>query len=194
MHDYEMITAEQAFSELTGLPVSDRSCGTCDACCTTMGVSDMQKEHHVRCNFLREGGGCQIYGQHPPSCQFWSCAWKLGVMPDDMRPDKAGYVMNANPAVVTAPDGTPGLMIGYTLRANSFAELNAWKEENALRELRLLSCSGMIVVVYRENVYAAIWQGVVHELTPEQQGRLNWTGELEIAPGVRITHDPEKRW
>lgn len=185
-------TAEDVFRLLTGIE-TNRSCGTCDACCTTMGVSELQKEHHERCGFLCPEGGCQIYGQHPDSCRFWSCGWKMGVMKDFQRPDAVGFVLCAIPAEMVV-HGRPAMMMGYTARMNSHADLYAWKEESALRELQMLSCSGMVVVGFRENVYAAIWMGQVFELTPEQRDEINKKGHLYVAPGVMVTHDPKRRW
>jgi len=72
-----------------------RSCGTCDACCTTQGVVELGKLDGVKCEHLIEGvKGCSIYARRPSSCSEWSCIWRAGGFDGFDRPDRVGVVMD----------------------------------------------------------------------------------------------------
>jgi hypothetical protein len=47
----------------------ERSCGPCSACCTTMGVSELNKPEHVACLHLKSPNGCGVYENRPKSWQ-----------------------------------------------------------------------------------------------------------------------------
>ncbi len=186
-------------------PDGYRSCGECRACCTTMGVEELEKPHHTRCRFQQDhpAQGCQIYGKHPGSCQVWSCGWMLWEpewrdmlgfrLPDDWRPDKIGFVVDARPIFAENEEGKQALLLGVTARLNVL-DHNIWQNENVLPELKRLSGMGVVMVVHKSTVYAAIWRGVLRVLTPEQQRELDREGLLELWPGVSVTHDPGRRW
>lgn len=83
------------------LPVLDtggRSCGTCSLCCTTMEVSEIPKEKHVKCGDLSPLGRCGIYATRPDSCRKFRCLWLSGFLPLDLLPSKVRAVANTNPA------------------------------------------------------------------------------------------------
>lgn len=68
-------------------------CDGCTACCTAVGVREIDKAQGERCRFEREGG-CGIYEQRPSSCADFYCGWRFrlaGLGPED-RPDKTGIV------------------------------------------------------------------------------------------------------
>lgn len=69
-----------------------RSCGDCRACCTIMGVDELQKKLYTRCEHVGMFG-CTIYETRPPSCQGFECLWLQGIIDADdhadlLRPDK----------------------------------------------------------------------------------------------------------
>jgi hypothetical protein len=76
---------------------TERVCGTCNACCKAVGVADLTppKPPHVWCpHALRPGKGCGIYAQRPTSCRVFSCAWLVGMFPEEsMRPDRCHVVI-----------------------------------------------------------------------------------------------------
>lgn len=55
---------------------ADRTCGQCTACCTVLGIRELQKPAFQCCpNLAGAGGGCGIYGARPNSCRFYRCEW-----------------------------------------------------------------------------------------------------------------------
>ncbi len=73
---------------------SSRECGSCIACCTMLGVTELHKPVNVPCAFVCEGG-CSIYETRPQTCRNWSCDWKNGLIPDEeQRPDRLGIIFD----------------------------------------------------------------------------------------------------
>jgi hypothetical protein len=78
-----------------------RRCDGCKACCYTHCVTSWTNngptvvtELFRRCRF--EGkSGCQIYGNHPPACKAYRCAWLKDEL-DCKRPDELGLVPDFN--------------------------------------------------------------------------------------------------
>jgi hypothetical protein len=68
-----------------------RVCGECTACCTVMGVEEIEKPAGEPCQHICDKG-CAIYGSHPKACQDFLCAWKTGFDEMARRPDKSGLV------------------------------------------------------------------------------------------------------
>jgi len=77
----------------TGIPRSTRSCGDCDECCSVIAISELSKPYHMRCEH-QTGLGCAIYGNHPSECKDYACAWLTGSLPEEMRPDKVGILID----------------------------------------------------------------------------------------------------
>lgn len=87
-------------SPIRGLMMAKRlrTCGTCQACCFTHVVTASEFPHgpvtitelFKPCKF-QCGKGCAIYGQHPPACKAYQCAWLDGTLDCD-RPDELGLV------------------------------------------------------------------------------------------------------
>lgn len=89
------------------LEVSARSCGNCTVCCTLCYVPEFDKGEGKKCEYC--GKGCTIYESRPESCRKYECAWKKGELPDNMRPDKCGVMIEVYPlmvAVILAPGHT----------------------------------------------------------------------------------------
>lgn len=84
--------------------VSDpiRECGTCSACCTVMGVPEIEKGTYEACEHLCEAG-CGIYADRPESCRKFECQWLRGVLEVDgsvdlaLRPDACGVMFDYQP-------------------------------------------------------------------------------------------------
>jgi len=80
-----------------------RTCKDCDACCSAMTVFEMNKPPMVRCSFQKDkpATGCNIYGQHPPSCQGFVCMWRAGkdFLPAEAAPKDIGWVVSWDPFV-----------------------------------------------------------------------------------------------
>ena len=73
----------------------DRSCGTCTLCCSVMAVHEdgVDTKYGEDCVHLRKRRGCAIYETRPGVCKAWSCLWRLGILPEDMRPDKVHAIL-----------------------------------------------------------------------------------------------------
>lgn len=83
------------------LPTALRRCGPCVACCTTMGVPELEKPFNVPCKHA--GTSCGIYTTRPPSCQAFECLWLQGHGRPEHRPDRLGIALD-----LTVKDGLLG--------------------------------------------------------------------------------------
>lgn len=77
----------------TGIPYIHRSCGECNECCSVIAIDELRKPYHTRCVHLTDKG-CAIYGNHPSECKDYACAWLTGTLPEEMRPDKIGILID----------------------------------------------------------------------------------------------------
>lgn len=72
---------------------ASRTCGTCTACCTVMGVAELGKPYAYPCLHLCEAG-CSIYPTRPSSCAGFECLWRQGAIGGPgMRPEKSGVLI-----------------------------------------------------------------------------------------------------
>jgi hypothetical protein len=71
---------------------TERTCGSCSACCRTHGIQAFKKRAGVWCRYCIEGKGCSIYSARPDECKDFHCAWLLGVGGAHYRPDIIGFV------------------------------------------------------------------------------------------------------
>jgi len=71
---------------------TDRKCGSCTACCTIIGVKELNKERWTKC--VHEAGCCEIYEDRPQSCRSFHCMWLSGYIEGDerRRPDNLGII------------------------------------------------------------------------------------------------------
>jgi len=104
-----------------------RECGSCSACCTVIGVPELQKDLYEACQHLSEDG-CGIYAERPGSCRTFECQWLSGVLEVDgavdtgMRPDACGVIFDYQPdtafgAVYVAWEVEPGASAGGYARS-----------------------------------------------------------------------------
>lgn len=75
-----------------------RECGECRACCTVLGIEDLKKPNHTRCEHECDKG-CAIYNDgRPQVCIDFKCGWLES--DDDFRnmerPDKLGLIFAAS--------------------------------------------------------------------------------------------------
>ena len=69
-----------------------RVCGDCQMCCEILGVPDVRKPSHTRCQH-QGTGGCEIYGVRPVACREFACMWREGFGTEFMRPDLCGFML-----------------------------------------------------------------------------------------------------
>lgn len=85
---------------MTIRPDARRTCGTCTACCTVLGVVELEKPAGVACADIRPAKrdrptGCSRYETRPETCQVYRCLWLDGLLDRPYRPDKVGLVLDA---------------------------------------------------------------------------------------------------
>ncbi len=75
--------------------VEFRPCGSCQACCTVVGVIELAKPEWTRCQ-LQCASGCAIYDERPATCRGYSCLWQAGILDGDerRRPDNLGIIFD----------------------------------------------------------------------------------------------------
>lgn len=76
-----------------------RRCGPCTACCTVLGIAELSKPEHTRCDFLSTarsagGRGCLRYDDRPAECGAYRCAWLDGFGGRADRPDELGVIFD----------------------------------------------------------------------------------------------------
>lgn len=79
---------------------SDRSCGTCYACCVHLGIAALKKRSGQACRYLDGTNStkrCSIYEKRPDACKIYQCAWRSGAFLDNMRPDESGILVTPYP-------------------------------------------------------------------------------------------------
>lgn len=107
-------------------PSSIRECGSCSACCTVMGVREIEKGMYETCKHLC-AAGCGIYDERPSSCRTFECQWLRGVLEVDgaidteLRPDACGVIFDFQPEtalgdIFTAWEVEPGASAGGEAR------------------------------------------------------------------------------
>lgn len=86
----------------------NRQCGGCTLCCKLVPVRSLRKPANHKCTY-QTSKGCGVYHKpgFPPECGMWSCRW---LTDDDTstlhRPDRAHYVVDDVPDLVTVRDDT----------------------------------------------------------------------------------------
>lgn len=54
---------------------------------------DLDKEAGEWCRKWDRQGGCTIYATRPEVCRKFNCLWKLGQLPEELKPDKVKAVL-----------------------------------------------------------------------------------------------------
>ena len=68
-----------------------RKCGTCTLCCKIVGVEELNKPQNTECHFCKNDQ-CSIYDTRPKSCRDFNCLLLLGLLPDELQPQKVNAV------------------------------------------------------------------------------------------------------
>jgi len=73
--------------------VPGKTCGSCTACCTVLGIPELKKPAWQECSHIATGIGCKIYAERPPSCRKFICGWLLDPnMGPDLKPENCHVV------------------------------------------------------------------------------------------------------
>lgn len=71
----------------------ERTCGDCTACCTVLGVKQIEKQPFHTC--AHQGRkGCTIYEERPGTCAAYRCSWLDGMGARRDRPDRLGVIFD----------------------------------------------------------------------------------------------------
>ena len=100
--------------------LSGRSCGHCAACCTYLGIQELKKHQGQTCEHLKNGDPnkrCGIYKDRPTQCSAFFCTWRIGLFPDDYRPDMCGMLVTAHPNRKDPETGPEAFVINIFDRA-----------------------------------------------------------------------------
>lgn len=79
-------------------PAPDRvDCDGCAACCTVIGVKELEKAPYEPCSKARKGGlgGCVEYATRPAGCRSYECLYSMGFLAVSERPDRIGILVDA---------------------------------------------------------------------------------------------------
>lgn len=115
-----------AQSKKKHLPQISRKCGTCTACCTTLGILELAKAPGVPCPNLSPVKGCSIYADRPFTCRKWSCMWLRGAFDGEARPDRLGVVMD-----IGRNDAGDELLFAHESRPGGFKEAERFLKDIA---------------------------------------------------------------
>lgn len=68
-------------------------CGDCKACCTVLGVVELEKPMFQTCSKVCKTG-CSIYQNRPKECQTYECFYFKNHQNIELRPDKLGVIID----------------------------------------------------------------------------------------------------
>lgn len=120
-----------------------RQCGACDACCTLLEVSELEKPANTPCPWLsdKEGmAGCGHYNERPTGCRSWDCSWRMGLGHKDERPDKIGLMFDQT----RGASKFPALVVRET-------RPGAYEEPEAQAMLKRLVDEGNMMILMKEG-------------------------------------------
>jgi hypothetical protein len=118
-----------------------RRCGSCDLCCTAVGVEGMHKAPAVRCPALKgePGQSCSIYKERPYDCRQFLCVWRHSdrLIPQELWPANAGFVI--------AVGDVMGPVVLLTVHPDP-ARPDAWKAHRDLFKELARKFNGIVAV------------------------------------------------
>jgi hypothetical protein len=173
-----------------------KSCGSCNFCCKVMEIDELQKPFGEWCGYAKPGKGCSIYGEHPASCQAFSCQWLIEPeMPDEYRPDRTKVVLTAD------HDCGHDRLVANCDTNNPVA----WRREpmySLLKKQATISWGAGMIVVAKAG--RRLWLitpsedldlGEVHERSPFLIEQLAETGKVKVTvlPPLAVGEDLEDR-
>ena len=90
-----------------------RGCGECGLCCKLLSAPSLGKPPRKWCTHFRRRSGCDIYADRPAECRGFNCGWLLTPsLPDDWRPDRAGFLLHQDEGRIIVGNGTTAAWIG----------------------------------------------------------------------------------
>ncbi len=114
----------QSVDQTDGIPVRQldpatfRECGDCALCCKVLEIvesEDLDKPPGQWCRHWSKKCGCAIYEKREEVCKIFNCFWKVGLIPEDLKPNKTKCVLSMYKE-------------GYLIVSVDTAVPTAWKE------------------------------------------------------------------
>jgi hypothetical protein len=137
-----------------------RECGACSMCCSILAVHEdgVDTKYGETCEHSRNHRGCAIYETRPGVCKTWSCLWRLGILPPELRPDKVKAVLE----VQAAPDDR--CIVVHVKPKHK----GVWRQDGALRDylkqVRRTMLAVIIVCGHERFLIGEPWQ---YQIKPE---------------------------
>ena len=102
-------------TELPQISQTPRQCGSCNACCTALSISCIDKPAGKHCPNLCEAG-CVIYDERPEPCRGFTCLWladNRGLFDHiNHRPDRLGVMFATS-------SSSPNAIVAHELRVDA---------------------------------------------------------------------------
>jgi hypothetical protein len=82
------------------MTIQKRECGDCNMCCKLYSIHEPKdfKKDYEWCKHCEVGVGCKIYESRPKQCKDFQCGWSLGLVPEEWKPNKVGFVVTVEKA------------------------------------------------------------------------------------------------
>lgn len=188
----------------------NRSCGACDRCCIDTAVAApaephrnspaLHKPHNTKCKFLSktrfDSRRCSIYNRRPTACVRYKCGWLQGMLADNMRPDRVGFMLSTyerrdRTSWTSWNDVSVTIFLGDTRRcgdltngplANAIQELTA----RGINDIRILNQNNYSVIHFIDG---DIRSGTLLEVDDDNIEDLNFVTFKKIGE-YRVVQDP----
>ena len=147
-------------------------------------LPDFDKPAGERCQHQRHDG-CQVYALRPMNCRYWNCRWLVDDAGETSRPDRAGYVIDVMPDLITVvgEDGERTNVEVIQIWVDP-KRPDAWRDNALFAYLERRGSEGKAALI-RFNSSDAVTL-----LPPSMSADRRWH---EIAPGtVRPERTPEE--
>lgn len=93
---------EERYAQSWTTLVPSRTCGSCYACCTWLGIEELRKYAGQPCKHLGPKADptkrCTIYEHRPIACAKYQCLWREGWGPEELKPETSGILLTPYPS------------------------------------------------------------------------------------------------
>jgi hypothetical protein len=154
-------------------------CGKCTACCTLIGVAELDKENFTHCKHICEAG-CEIYMDRPKSCRIYNCLYRLGHVKggEQNRPDNLGILLDVTPPHYETPFGGACMMVFEVWPGAS-------QEEKAKAVIENITQAFPILFIFPDGVKVGGPEHIVRRAGPYLEAKgYKLEGDLYVAPDV----------
>jgi hypothetical protein len=158
---------------------ADRSCGSCYACCIYLGVEELKKYTGQTCkhlNGINPTKRCSIYSSRPVACSGYSCLWRSGWGPEELRPHDSGILVTGYDS-----ERNPGSKVSMTVNVFD-SKLASPYIMKVIGELITLPIVDEVRLIFLESKKATMFrEGKVYDcklLPPENFESLRFMADI----------------